>query len=1074
MPLVTIAIGPDLPLLLFFHLLCKRAWLLAPAMVGFIQLDISVMMGYRQYVMKLAKGLFSPTFMGVLSIVLVVALALATFIENDYGQEAARSMVYGKWWFELLFVLVAANLAGQIVIFRLYRSGKITILLFHVGFLLIIAGAAVTRYTGYEGIMHIREGEAGSAFYSSSYYLNLSITDSTGRTVASESSPFEITPVSVGSFSLSPGGGVPSIRFVRYIPNAGATLADGEGGDYAVSLMVTHGMGSPEMILMMPGAHRHAAGISFGFETGQDENVTIKLDEGRPFFIADRELTASAMGTEEAVHYDAGIPVPVEPMTIYSDGHRRIVPRHISESAVVRPVPVDVAEARTGAGAMEFRIEAAGLSRTLFLWDYESEIISEAEMETAGYRIAISYGPTVVDLPFSIRLNEFILDRYPGSNSPSGYTSRVTLIDERRDHKADYDIFMNNILDYSGYRFFQSSYDDDEMGTILSVNRDRPGMIVTYSGYFLLTLFTILSLFAPASLFRTVKAGAWSSRLRRGGLVVALLALPLSGDLYSQKLIVDEEMADRFGRILVQDRRGRTKPLFTLSNEVVRKLSGGESYRDYSSMQVFLGLTLDFSNWQHEPLIRVRSRDIERMAGAVSGMVAFSDLVSLTPQPHYLLNDMVDRAHAIPPGQRGRSEKEVVRVDERINIAYLVGMGELLRIFPLKDGTTMWGSVDEALEKATDSEDSLFVANILTLYRQAVVEGNHGEAERIVEAIERYQERFAGYDLPSETKISAEILYHRTGLYKRLMPLYGLAGLAILLFLLYRVISGTGGGAGLLSATRVIVVVLLLAHTGGLALRWYISGHSPMSNGYESMIFIAWVTVLGGLIFSRRSWFALAATMLLAAAILMVANLNFMDPEITTLVPVLQSYWLIFHVSVITAGYGFFGLSAVLGLISMVLMLFVNSGNLKRISDTTDELLVINYQSMTLGLYFMVIGTFLGAVWANESWGRYWGWDPKETWSLITIIVYSFVIHSRTIPGMRDLYTFNFMSLFALSSVIMTYFGVNYFLSGLHSYAGGDPVQIPTALYITVAVLITLSVMAYRQYIKTAVLTDGD
>jgi len=237
-----------------------------------------------------------------------------------------------------------------------------------------------------------------------------------------------------------------------------------------------------------------------------------------------------------------------------------------------------------------------------------------------------------------------------------------------------------------------------------------------------------------------------------------------------------------------------------------------------------------------------------------------------------------------------------------------------------------------------------------------------------------------------------------------------------------------------------------------------------MSNGYESMIFISWVTLLAGFIFSRRSAFTLPATAVLAGLTLLVAHMSFMDPEITSLVPVLQSYWLTLHVSVITGSYGFLGLGAILGIINLMLISLSNSGNRERISETVDELTVINFKTLTLGLYFLTIGTFLGAIWANESWGRYWGWDPKETWSLITIIVYTFITHSRQIPGMKDIFTFNLMSLFGFSSVLMTYFGVNYYLSGLHSYAGGDPVPVPAFVYIVVLILAGLSVTAYIKY----------
>jgi cytochrome c-type biogenesis protein CcsB len=230
------------------------------------------------------------------------------------------------------------------------------------------------------------------------------------------------------------------------------------------------------------------------------------------------------------------------------------------------------------------------------------------------------------------------------------------------------------------------------------------------------------------------------------------------------------------------------------------------------------------------------------------------------------------------------------------------------------------------------------------------------------------------------------------------------------------------------------------------------------------MIFISWVTLLAGFIFSRKSAFALSATAVLAGMTLMVAHLSFMDPEITNLVPVLKSYWLTLHVSVITGSYGFLGLGAILGIITMILLSLSNYKNRERISDTIDELTVINFKTLTLGLYFLTIGTFLGAVWANESWGRYWGWDPKETWSLITIIVYTLVTHSRMIPGMKDIFTFNLLSLFAFSSVLMTYFGVNYYLSGLHSYASGDPVPVPGFVYVAVIVLVSLCLAAYMKY----------
>lgn len=266
-----------------------------------------------------------------------------------------------------------------------------------------------------------------------------------------------------------------------------------------------------------------------------------------------------------------------------------------------------------------------------------------------------------------------------------------------------------------------------------------------------------------------------------------------------------------------------------------------------------------------------------------------------------------------------------------------------------------------------------------------------------------------------------------------------------------------------------ILFVGWLAHTFGLILRWYLSGHAPWSNGYESMIFIAWVTVLAGLIFMNRSIMTLAVTGLLAGITLLTAHLNWMNPEITNLVPVLKSYWLMVHVATITSSYGFLGLGAMLAFMNLCVMIFRNRKNLDRVNLIVDELAVIIEMTLMVGLALLIIGNFLGGIWANESWGRYWGWDPKETWTLVTVIIYSFILHMHLIPKVRSRFSFNFASLIGFSTVLMTYFGVNFYLSGLHSYAKGDPVPIPTFVYYLLAIITIISVLAaVNNYMMTS------
>ena len=888
--------------------------------------------------MKILKFLLSPVFMGSLFIIFAFAMAAATFIENDYGSEAAYGMVYGTRWFELVLFLLAVNLTGQLIINRLFRKNKLPVALFHLAFILMIAGAGITRYFGWEGIMHIREGESTDKCFSDDKYLRYQVRNSSGEILAEESEDYNLSSSSASGFrkKIMAGGREYELVFAGMMSETPVfhLFADGK----------------PEMILLKQGPDESFVSGSF------------KSDD------------------------------------------------------------------------MEFEI---------------------------------AYGSNATLLPFKLLLNDFILERYPGSDSPSGYRSDVILIDEPENVKMPFEIYMNNVLKYKGYRFYQSSYDPDEKGTVLSVNHDRAGMIVTYTGYAVLFLFIVLSLLIRNSRFRTVQPGLWNSYLRKTVPVVLLMFMvPGLNDISAQHFIPGKNASDELGKILVQDQRGRTKPLFTLSNDIVRKVTGENKFEGYSSMQFFMGLLLDFDHWKDLPLIKVTNNELRRKIGVRGRYAAFSDLVDMSGGGSYKLSADVNSAYSKSPGNRNKKDKEIMKVDERVNILFMIYRGDFLRMFPTKDSTHTWGPPHEALTGAVNREDSLYLQNIVPAMAQAVQADNTVRARQVVSSVSSYQERHTEYQLPSQSRVKAEIIYYKLAVFERLFPFYLSLGLIMIILLIIKVISNNPGGYSLIKVLRWILLAGFILHTSGIALRWYIAGHAPLSNGYESMIFISWITLLAGFIFSRKSDFALSSTAVLSGLTLLVAHMSFMDPEITNLVPVLKSYWLTLHVSVVTGSYGFLGLGALLGLLSMVLLVMANGKNRERISGTIDELTVINYKTLTLGLYFLTIGTFLGAVWANESWGRYWGWDPKETWSLITIVVYTLVTHSRMIPGMKDIYTFNLLSLFAFSSVLMTYFGVNYYLSGLHSYAGGDPVPVPVFVYVTIILLVTLSVTAYIRYKK--------
>jgi cytochrome c-type biogenesis protein CcsB len=1007
--------------------------------------------------------------MGVLLIIFAVSMAVATFIGNDYGLSAAFNFVYDTRWFELILLLLVINMAGQIITMKLYRRAKLTVFLFHASFIIIIAGAGITRYTGWEGTMHIREGVTENRCLSVERYLGYSLYGSDGALIADHSGKYSMTTVSADNYrkKFTAAGDDYEIVLARIMQNVSEVIVDDAVGVPMVSLLVSDEMRGREELILRMGDIKTVHGISVGFISADKPDIAITLDSGVFSMSSVYPAEEMNMMTGEKRSVEAGELMPLQKMKVTDIRNVRIVPQEMSASATTRLMPIGKGNEGMGKNVFVFHVFSNDETTSLHLWESDPSDHASASAVVNNKTLRITYGPEIRVLPFSLKLDEFILEKYPGSESPSGYRSEITLTDSENDLVKPFSIFMNNVLKYRGYRFYQASYDTDEKGTILSVNKDMAGMIVTYTGYAFMIIFIILSLINRKSVFQRIEAGNWNSPLRKTvAAVIFMIIITGFNSVSAQKLIPDRDCAEEFGKVLVQDQRGRTKPLITLSSDIMRKVTRENRFEGLTPMQFFLGIYIDFYNWQSVPLIRVTNKELQRTIGIRGNRASFSDLVSAGGGGTYKLIHEVNRAYSRAPAERTRFDKEVMKVDERVNIVYMIYTGAFLKIFPLRDESHSWGPPMEALRIAVSREDSAYVGNIIPSLTEALQTRNLAAVKKISASLTEYQRSFTEYNLPSEAKIKAEAVYYKMKIFERLFPFYFTIGLIMLIILIIMVILGRRQSPWVIRIPGILLFSGFLLHTFGLALRWYISGHSPMSNGYESMIFISWVTLLAGFIFTRRSVFTLPATGLLSAFALLVAHLSFMDPEITNLVPVLQSYWLTLHVSVITGSYGFLGLGAVLGIINMILMIVINRRNLNHLSDNIDDLTVICYKSLTIGLYLLTIGTFLGAVWANESWGRYWGWDPKETWSLITIVVYTLVIHSRLIRPMKDIFTFNLLSVFAFFSVLMTYFGVNYYLSGLHSYAGGDAVNVPVFVYITVLALIAVSVTANLRYRK--------
>ncbi len=685
-------------------------------------------------------------------------------------------------------------------------------------------------------------------------------------------------------------------------------------------------------------------------------------------------------------------------------------------------------------------------------------------------------------LPFTLELVKFKLHRYPGSHSPSAYESelRVHMDGETTDAKVS----MNNIFDLKGYRFFQASFDKDEKGTVLSVNKDVYGRNITYAGYLLLALGFVFCFAEKNARFRTL--GKKLKEIQSGQMLALLLILSVSGVFLSPELratatasktkseipalgyYFDREHLAGFSALPVQTASGRIVPMDTFSSEILRKLTGDDTIADLDSNEFLLSVITFPEIWMNTPLIKVWNDSLLALIGLKEGWPSYADCFD--KEGRYKLEEAVVEAYGKMPKDRNIFDKDVMKLDERVNILSQLFSFQLLNLFPREDDPNhKWYASGDDLS-AFNEKDRNFVSLMVPWYiqevRKAVMTDDWKPADDVLGMITTYQQSKSQVGEIDTEKLEAEIKYNQFRIFAKCKLAYLITGGLLL-------VSGFFVGNATARAFRIIRFLLclgiagaFLVHLAGIVLRWYIGGYAPFSNAYETMVYVSWVTVLAGWCFVRHSSFTLALSALFGGVILFVSGLNWMDPQITPLVPVLKSPWLMFHVAVIVSAYGFFGISFLLGISNQVLLIIVS---LKKTAtawkNKISELSIVNEMSLLIAVALMTVGTILGAVWANESWGRYWGWDPKETWALVTIVVYAAVTHMRLVKRFDNPWMLNTGSVLAFGTVLMTFFGVNYFLSGMHAYGENRDVHhLFIYLYFAAGFIGLLSGVSYFSY----------
>ena len=1035
---------------------------------------------------KILNFLFSTQLMLVLLILFPIAMGLGTFLESWYSTDAARIWIYNAWWFEALMLLLMINFMGNIKKYNLLSREKLSVLILHLSFIFILLGAFVTRYIGDEGVMPIRENNISNSYLSEKTYLTVFIDGENDGVTERKTlkSQLLLSEHVNNNFTINENfyNKNFSISFDDFRENVTEGLVLDPSGERYIKLVEAVD-GNRREHYIKEGQVSSIQNILFSFNSYQKGAINITSEAGEYFIESPFDAQFTIMSTQQNGNLSKDKKQLLELRSLYQIPGFQFVFPEPALRGVFEIVDAEVTD-REIEDALYLNLKYNGKNEKVVLLGGRGYVNSPKSITIDELDFHLSYGSNEVQLPFSIKLNDFIAEKYPGTeNSYSSFMSRVTVEDVKT---FDYDIFMNNILNYKGYRFFQASFDPDEKGTVLSVNNDFWGTFITYAGYFLLYLSMMGIFFLGNSRFKFL-----AKQLNKKTAVVIFLLF--SSGLFSQNnnlapkteyidsIITStsytKEHASKFGKIVIQDSGGRMKPANTFSSELLRKVSRSNSYNGLNSDQVLLSIMDNPGVWFNAPLVYIKSRQkgdsIKKIIG-IDNDIKKAPLVSFFDSlGNYKLAVNLEKAYlATVPTQ---IEKDIIELDRRVNLLYSALEGKIMRIFPIPDdANNKWVSLPEVNDVEFNDADSLYVNNVLQLYFQTLrvsrENSDYSQPEELLESIKGYQVKYGSDVMPSDLKISSEIIYNKADIFNRLYKWYLFLGFSLLLVLILQIFNDKKFYNILIKIVEYTIYFLFILNTIGLAARWYIAGHAPWSDAYESIIFVAWATVIFGIIFGRKSYFTLASSTFVASIILSIAHMNWLDPSIANLQPVLDSYWLMIHVAVIVGSYGPFAIGMILGIVTLILATIATKKNKKSFSRKLEELTIVNELCLTIGLVMLTIGNFLGGMWANESWGRYWGWDPKETWALISIIVYTAVLHLRIVPKLNNKWLFNLMSIISFAAIMMTYFGVNFYLVGLHSYASGDKVITPNFVYYSTLFVFILGLISYFANRKTKVL----
>lgn len=634
-------------------------------------------------------------------------------------------------------------------------------------------------------------------------------------------------------------------------------------------------------------------------------------------------------------------------------------------------------------------------------------------------------------LPFSITLNQFEIIYYKGTLAPMDFISHISVADKDCHRQIQGKVSMNHIFSYQHYRFYQSGYSEDNEGSVFSVSHDPYGIGITYAGYTLLLLSTVFFFFSPQSRFRQLLK---SPLLHRSLTVILLLfAFSLNSNFLKANSpspkVLPREVAEHFGDLYILY-NNRICPLQTFARDFTIKLYGSSSYKGLTPEEVLTGWLFYYDSWKNEPIIRIKSNEARKLLEIEGNYARLKDYISTINE--YKLEKMMNH---IRSGEQVTDKRGIEEADEKFNIINLVCTGAMMKIFPCRNiaGKTLeWYSQSDQLPQDMDNDKWVFIRKSMSYVNEMIVMKKYNDTCLLLEKIKKYQQKECDGLLPADNKFKAEKIYNQFDYSKSVAMACICIGLICFIYYCHCMASQKRTSRKAIIILNILLWIVFTYLSAAICLRGYVSNHLPLSNGFETMQFMAWCTLLLTFLLQRKFAMLLPFGFLLCGLTLMVSMLGESNPQITQLMPVLQSPLLSIHVVVIMIAYSLLAFIMLNGVTAVIL-----HQSQKECKEQIERLQIISQIILYPAIFLLAIGIFIGAVWANVSWGRYWGWDPKEVWALITMLVYALALHPRSLPWFHRTMFFHVFCITAFITVLITYFGVNFLLGGMHSYANG-------------------------------------